>query len=387
MSKSYIYLTSKPCYHRLLNILKIALLMIMGTSLFFSCSNDDSSDANGIEASNPLTDAVKQIDHDMADLNFSELQPLGEAANLKTRGSDDESGVNKLVSELVDLLHGEKTVTVGGRRFSYQTFNAALSLSFDLAGYLKSQGTVSYTTNDGDLFTIAGTTEKDIYIKSWSINIEKSSELTIYKNDVQVLSLKSLQERNRPVWLPLLIRGNTFTGELAYHDYIVTLGYDREHTHQRSISLTYRKVGSDIPLIDMTTLLEDDANILNLIKHDVTVEADFNVKAMGGLLTLTGHSSNVNELVQKVKAITSCLEEGADDEQSCQQLANEFNDNLTLHLSLHDDELGNLLMVPQYVTEKGCWMPKLMIDLPKYGGRIVVSDLFTSLGIELPIFY
>lgn len=396
---SYLCQQMRVIMKKLLNILLFAMMLTMSGVLFVGCSKDDSSNGNELEADNPLRIASEGINRDMAGFDFSELEPLGIAAKSKTRGDDEDSEINNMVAELVALIRGDADITMSeGRRFSYQAFNDALSLAFDLAGRIETShesdvsflnkhttghGEVCYTTSDGVTYTVAGTTEEELGIKSWSINVEKASELTIYEGDELLLCLKSYEERDRPVWLPLLIRGNTFTGELTYRNYIVTLGYDREHTHERSISLNYQNTESDIPLIDMTTMLTDDANILKLITHDVTVEADFIVKAWGGILTLTGHSTNVNYLVENGKAIAACLKTGTSDESSCQQLADEFNDNLVLKLTITDTELGNLFMGIQYDDSEGCWKPALMINIPQRGRDYKVADLLRSLGIDL----
>ena len=389
---------------KILNVLLFAVMLSTGGMLFVGCSSDESPDVsdntdNGVVASNPLADAAKQIDQNMADLDFSELEGLGVAAETRTRGAGDDSEVSRLVSELVALLRGDKGATLsGGRRFSYQGFNDVLSLSFELSGrlelnresdasflskYTKGEGEVSYTTADGDQYTVVGMTEKDVSLKSWSINVEKGSELTIYKNEVLLLGLKAYVTADGPVWLPLLIRGNSFIGELTYHGYVVALGYDRENSHRRSVTLNYRKADSEMSLIDMTMQLEDNASIHRIVTHNVNIEADFDVNALEGLFKLTGHSSNVNYLIVRSKAIVDCLRDGVTDESSCQQLADELNDNLTLSLGLYREELGNLFFAPLYVEKKGCWVPALVIDLPQYGGRMVVNDLLESFGVDL----
>ena len=380
----------------------LAVSLAAGGALLTGCSHDDDgAESQELKTKNPLTVAVKELDDDLAGLDFKELEPLGDAANMETRGLTDEVSdeVSNLLSQLVTTLRGDASVRVsGGRRFTYQSMNDALSISFDLAGclelyresessilgkYTRGEGEVTFT-KDGVSYRIEGVTEKDVYIKSWKINVDKASELTVYKDDEQLLKLTAKVERNRPVWMPLLIRGNTFLGELTYRDYIVTLGYDRVSTHQRNITLEYRKADSELPLIEITTLLEDDANILKLIKHDVNVEADFTAKALYGVLLVTGHCSNVNYLAVKGKEVADCLEKGTADEQSCRQIADEFNQYLTMKLGLSDVELGNLVMDARYVKEEGCWKPALMIESPLLGGRYVVTDLLNSLGVDLP---
>ena len=159
------------------------------------------------------------------------------------------------------------------------------------------RGEINYTDRNGQQYHISAEMEKDISIYSWNFYITGSSQFYIYKDEELVLRLISNTEKNRPVWLPLLIRGNSFTGELLYRDYVVTLDYKQLHTHERSVVLSYGKTDKESPLLVMNTTLTDDADILKLIKHDVTVEADFTVSAIDGLFVFSGHSNNVNYLV------------------------------------------------------------------------------------------
>ena len=73
---------------KILNVLLFAVMLSTGGMLFVGCSSDESPDVsdntdNGVVASNPLADAAKQIDQNMADLDFSELEGLGVASVIR----------------------------------------------------------------------------------------------------------------------------------------------------------------------------------------------------------------------------------------------------------------------------------------------------------------
>jgi hypothetical protein len=256
---------------------------------------------------------------------------LAETIASNTRADGEASEFDAKLSILLSLLKGDeaKGVTLG-RRFSYDAFNTALELAYDLSVILKDngesssswfglkadgRGEVSYTARNGQKYRISAEMEKDISIYRWNFYVTGASQFYIYKGDELVLRLISNTERNRPVWLPLLVRGNSFTGELLYHDFVVTLDYRQLHTHERSVVLTYGKTSDESPLLVMNTTLTDDAYILKLIKHDVTVEADFTVSAIDDLFVFNGHSSNVNYLVVNGVKISKCMEEGTSEEE------------------------------------------------------------------------
>ena len=186
-----------------------------------------------------------------------------------------------------------------------------------------------------------------------------------------------------PATAPLLIRGNSFTGELLYRDYVVTLDYRQLHTHERSVVLTYGKSADESPLLVMNTTLTDDADILKLIKHDVTVEADFTVSAMDGLFVFSGYSSNVNYLVVNGVKIAKCMQEGTTEEE-CQQLVADFNDNLKLSLLVQTTSLGDLFMGIVRDPATGRSYPTVMVSLPSDDEAIPLTTILDKLGIDIP---
>lgn len=197
-----------------------------------------------------------------------------------------------------------------------------------------------------------------------------------------MLRLISNTERNRPVWLPLLIRGNSFSGELLYHDYVVTLDYRQLHTHERSVVLSYGKSESESPLLVMNTMLTDDADILKLIKHDVTVEADFTIEAKEGLFVFNGHANNVNYLVVDGAKIAKYMKEGTSEEE-CQQLVADFNDNLKLSLLLQTAPMGDLFMDVVRDDATGLCYPTIMVRIATIEEPIALTTLLEKLGINM----
>ena len=225
--------------------------------------------------------------------------------------------------------------------------------------------------------------EKDISIYSWNFYITGSSQFYIYKDEELVLRLISNTEKNRPVWLPLLIRGNSFTGELLYRDYVVTLDYKQLHTHERSVVLSYGKTDKESPLLVMNTTLTDDADILKLIKHDVTVEADFTVSAIDGLFVFSGHSNNVNYLVVDGVKIAKYMKEGTSEEE-CQQLVADFNDNLALSLLLQTTALGDIFMGTVSDSATGRYYPTIMVKFDNVDEPLPLTTMLEKLGIDIP---
>ena len=381
--------------HLLTMMVAFALLMLS------ACSSDDSQNAESEKMAvlRPLDVAANELNQNLEGLDFKELDPLAEAITSGTRADGEGSEFDVKLSTLLSLLKGDegKGVTLG-RRFSYDAFNTALELAYDLSVILKDngesssswfglkadgRGEITYTARNGQQYHISAEMEKDISIYRWNFYVTGASQFYIYKGDELVLRLLSNTERNRPVWLPLLIRGNSFTGELLYRDYVVTLDYRQLHTHERSVVLTYGKSADESPLLVMNTTLTDDADILKLIKHDVTVEADFTVSAMDGLFVFSGHSSNVNYLVVNGVKIAKCMQEGTTEEE-CQQLVADFNDNLKLSLLVQTTSFGDLFMGIVRDSATGRSYPTVMVNLPSDDEAIPLTTILDKLGIDIP---
>ena len=380
----------------------LTLALACGWLLFSACSSDDSSSAEpeNIEALRPLDAAADQLNQRLEGLDFKDLDPLAETVASATRADGEASEFDVKLSTLLTLLKGDegKGVTLG-RRFSYDAFNTALELAYDLSVILKDngesssswfglkadgRGEVTYTARNGQQYHVSAEMEKDISIYRWNFYVTGASQFYIYKGDELVLRLISNTERNRPVWLPLLVRGNSFSGELLYRDFVVTLDYRQLHTHERSVVLTYGKAGDESPLLVMNTSLTDDADILKLIKHDVTVEADFTVTAIDDLFVFNGHANNVNYLVVNGVKIAKCMEEGTSEEE-CQSLVADFNDNLSLSLNLSSVPLGDLFMGIVHDSAGGRFYPTVMMRSSLTGGEDVpLTTMLRKLGINIP---
>ena len=167
-----------------INSLFVMLLMTAGIFVLSGCSKDDDKQTDNqtkedaVLTASPLMAAAKSFNEQLSDLNFQELEALKEVVPYTAMTRADENNErtefeNKL-SELLTLLEGEQAKTRAvtlGRRFSFQAFNDALSLAWDLSVTLgdmgesssswfglntTKRGEVNYTAKDGSLYTVKG---------------------------------------------------------------------------------------------------------------------------------------------------------------------------------------------------------------------------------------
>ena len=393
------------------------LLLVAGIFVWSGCSKDDddvttpittsmTNEQENVTPPNPLYETVNTFNEQMAGLNFRELQPLADVVPTSTRAGDNSirTEFETKLSSLLTLLQGEQATTRSttlGRRFTFQAFNDALKLAWDLSIILgddgesssswfglnsTKKGEVNYKANNGSLYTVKGVIDKNVTVQFRGFNtkvvVKKASEFFIFKDGEQVVKILSSSENNRPVWLPILIKEGFFTGQLFYGEYEINLTYDKNSDHNRTIDLTYNKVNDETPLLTMSAKVEDNADLLKIIKHDVNVRADFTVKAFGNMLTFAATTNNVNYLVVYGAEIAVCMNEGTT-EQECKELVENFNKNLTLNVYLIDASLGKIFMDSQYNSDTKRYYPTIMIHSALDDMDYPLTTILENLGIKL----
>ena len=387
------------------------LLLAAGLFVWSGCSKDDDEPTDQPVyniPNSPLTEAVGTVNEQMAGLDFHELTSLTDAVSATTRAGDNSvrSEFETKLSTLLSLLQTDQATTRSitlGHRFSFNAFNNVLQLAWDLSVILGDEGEsssswfglnstkkgeVNYTAKDGSLYTVKGLIDKEVTIQFRGFNtkllVKKASEFFIYKDGEQMLKILSGREDNRPIWLPILIKDLFYTGQFYYRDYEINLSYDKNSTHSRTIDLTYSKIDEDAPILTMSAKLEDDADILKIIKHDVNVRADFMVEAKDGKIVFEGTTNNVNYLVVYGVRISKCMKEGTTKEE-CEQLVESFNNNLTLNLTVADISVGQIYMGTLYDANTQRYYPTVMIHTTLLGDEdFPLNTVLDILGVDIP---
>jgi hypothetical protein len=382
------------------------------------CSKDDSKTsveqpAGSIENEpvDPLTQTTDELNKELAGLNFQDLEPLYKASHSMaqskdlTRGTADELFANfsSKLANLLELLRGNFNVALPyGVRFTYKSFNDVLDATWDVAGSIEAglegstyyfqrnsngRGQVSYKADDGSNYVIEAVMDKDTYIADWNINVTRARLLIITKDGEQVLKITTGSRRQRPLWaliLPFIVRENTFTGEVIYKDFDITLDCERESTHRRNVDITYAKVGDTEPILVMNTVLTDDSNIWKLITHDIDFKANFIVKALNGTLVFDGTVENVNCLVLDGISLNQLMEQGTEKKEDCDKLVENLNNNLNLKMYLMDVDLGKLFLSTVYDEEAQVYKPTIFVNSQLFGNQdYVLSEILKRMGVNM----
>lgn len=401
----------------------LVLSLTAGLMAITSCSKSDDErsaseqPANGVAANEyePLTQAKNNLNSELSGLNFQDLAPLYQSvkayesvsvsapnATRGTNGVADDffAAFNSTLGKLLEALRNFNVELPYGQRFTYQSFNDALQLSWDVSGILIGENTsgslffgntvygkgeATYTASDGNVYNITAESEKDYSIYDWKIYVNKARLLVIKKNGEQVLKIVTGSERARRIYNPFNTNGSTFTGEVIYKDYDITLSCERESTHERHVDITYAKVGSDEPLLVMSTIIKDDANIVKLIKHDITFSAEFTITALNGVLNFVGTVDNVNYLVVDGVKLKKLMEDGTTSKEECDKVVSNFNSHMTLKMSLSDSvDLGTLFMGTVFDSEHNVYKPTVMVNSQLFGNQdYVLTDILKMLGVNM----
>ena len=401
-----------------INALFLLLSLMTAMLVATGCSKDDSKTsveqpAGSIENEpvDPLTQTTDELNKELAGLNFQDLEPLYKASHSMaqskdlTRGTADELFANfsSKLANLLELLRGNFNVALPyGVRFTYKSFNDVLDATWDVAGSIEAglegstyyfqrnsngRGQVSYKADDGSNYVIEAVMDKDTYIADWNINVTRARLLIITKDGEQVLKITTGSRRERPLWaliLPFIVRENTFTGEVIYKDFDITLDCERESTHRRNVDITYAKVGDTEPILVMNTILTDDANIWKLITHDIDFKANFIVKALNGTLVFDGTVENVNCLVLDGISLNQLMEQGTEKKEDCDKLVENLNNNLNLKMYLMDVDLGKLFLSTVYDEEAQVYKPTIFVNSQLFGNQdYVLSEILKRMGVNM----
>ena len=401
-----------------INALFLLLSLMTAMLVATGCSKDDSKTsveqpAGSIENEpvDPLTQTTDELNKELAGLNFQDLEPLYKASHSMaqskdlTRGTADELFANfsSKLANLLELLRGNFNVALPyGVRFTYKSFNDVLDATWDVAGSIEAglegstyyfqrnsngRGQVSYKADDGSNYVIEAVMDKDTYIADWNINVTRARLLIITKDGDQVLKITTGSRRERPLWaliLPFIVRENTFTGEVIYKDFDITLDCERESTHRRNVDITYAKVGDTEPILVMNTVLTDDSNIWKLITHDIDFKANFIVKALNGTLVFDGTVENVNCLVLDGISLNQLMEQGTEKKEDCDKLVENLNSNLNLKMYLMDVDLGKLFLSTVYDEEAQVYKPTIFVNSQLFGNQdYVLSEILKRMGVNM----
>ncbi len=401
-----------------INALFLLLSLMTAMLVATGCSKDDSKTsveqpAGSIENEpvDPLTQTTDELNKELAGLNFQDLEPLYKASHSMaqskdlTRGTADELFANfsSKLANLLELLRGNFNVALPyGVRFTYKSFNDVLDATWDVAGSIEAglegstyyfqrnsngRGQVSYKADDGSNYVIEAVMDKDTNIADWKINVTRARLLIITKDGEQVLKITTGSRRERPLWaliLPFIVRENTFTGEVIYKDFDITLDCERESTHRRNVDITYAKVGDTEPILVMNTVLTDDSNIWKLITHDIDFKANFIVKALNGTLVFDGTVENVNCLVLDGISLNQLMEQGTEKKEDCDKLVENLNSNLNLKMYLMDVDLGKLFLSTVYDEEAQVYKPTIFVNSQLFGNQdYVLSEILKRMGVNM----
>ena len=401
-----------------------------GTLSVTSCSSDDDQLA---EASQPATevatpdyqqvlaDATSQLGQELSALNMDNLAPLTRAINDGCECDcgcdccqDDSTGADadadeqcdhkKFTEVLKELLNNMSTDFSREkpfmRSYAFEDMMKLLKLTWTATGYN------SYGRENGEFYLdgVDGHTLTCEYVTPDSTNIYKATAsvavmgtakalttdktvsrlLTIEKNDSTVLRVLVTNTKGEQRVLPFLPdRVVEHTGAVTINGMKVALDIDDSKRHEHGLKLTVSKESDSTPLVEMTSTLTDNNTFINRLKNDVVYSSDYNLSLLGGTVAISGKLNNVNAYLGSVPVLRAIYKHGANGEV-CKNAATKFNQNFDIELIVAGSNIGKIILLPVYDSEKNNYTLEMFIDSPLLGQNPAsLSNILAGLGFTV----
>ena len=361
-------------------------------------SCNDSEDAAIVEETSQNEATLKQftrtlaeVQQEMQSVDFGPLNQLISDLNAKgtqftTRATDLETGKvlrdtndPKFIKNLVELLQGlflQNEMNSSTKQYyivnSKGTFSALLDL---YKNQITGEGSdsrekrikVNVTANPNettqydiyfcrDIVTTTTETDRDITLEGACRYIQ----LEIAKNDEVLMKIEYIY-----LWQDEVdgITNIFHTCNITYMEHAVEMKNVHTDLHDvMELNLKYSKGGSELVAAKINVVDDNVARPYNFIKG--AVEYEINIQK--GIIGLNGHINSVPKLVADVAGIGLISKTGAT-ECVCLQWAEDFNSNMTAHITFSGMAIGDLLVGSSQNKDNGKYYPTLMIKSSLFG--------------------
>ena len=335
-----------------LSFLLFAGVMTMSSMIMNSCSSDEDErtevptqpEMQKSDKLQQISEVVNQANQKLAALDLSELQPLTRA--LEEEAEANPSKINEVLMALLKKLNQD--FSRNGNFLKNYSFKDAAEL-FELT--YNAVGEVNVGSEDSQFFTgFTGSKTANYIVNTpegvFEIAIDRTDEnslnddvklnnthtVFIKKDDAVIVSIGSTFSGENFVAALLPLKSVDYTGIVNVKGTSITLAYNHESIHERSLQLTIQQDGETTPVAMFSTTLADNVTWANLIKHDVVFASDYTVSINGGAVELGGHINNVNQFMLQAQSVYKMFIDG-DTEEKVNEAATKFNENSTISLS------------------------------------------------------
>lgn len=386
-----------------LSFLLFAGVMTMSSMIMNSCSSDEDErtevptqpEMQKSDKLQQISEVVNQANQKLAALDLSELQPLTRA--LEEEAEANPSKINEALMALLKKLNQD--FSRNGNFLKNYSFKDAAEL-FELT--YNAVGEVNVGSEDSQFFTgFTGSKTANYIVNTpegvFEIAIDRTDEnslnddvklnnthtVFIKKDDAVIVSIGSTFSGENFVAALLPLKSVDYTGIVNVKGTSITLAYNHESIHERSLQLTIQQDGETTPVAMFSTTLADNVTWANLIKHDVVFASDYTVSINGGAVELGGHINNVNQFMLQAQSVYKMFIDG-DTEEKANEAATKFNENTTIFLSSAGVVVGDVYIAPVFDEETGKYKLTMMVTSSLFGEEPVdISAVLSSMGVSI----
>lgn len=386
-----------------LSFLLFAGVMTMSSMIMNSCSSDEDErtevptqpEMQKSDKLQQISEVVNQANQKLAALDLSELQPLTRA--LEEEAEANPSKINEALMALLKKLNQD--FSRNGNFLKNYSFKDAAEL-FELT--YNAVGEVNVGSEDSQFFTgFTGSKTANYIVNTpegvFEIAIDRTDEnslnddvklnnthtVFIKKDDAVIVSIGSTFSGENFVAALLPLKSVDYTGIVNVKGTSITLAYNHESIHERSLQLTIQQDGETTPVAMFSTTLADNVTWANLIKHDVVFASDYTVSINGGAVELGGHINNVNQFMLQAQSVYKMFIDG-DTEEKANEAATKFNENATIFLSSAGVVVGDVYIAPVFDEETGKYKLTMMVTSSLFGEEPVdISAVLSSMGVSI----
>lgn len=385
----------------------LASLMMIGAFVMTSCSSDDEevtqpeqqAQDTKLNLCQQFDDAITTLNEKMSGLDFKSLTPLTNILKEKDGQEMDaqRQKFNAWLQQVLQKLNQDFSHKIPyGFTMGFESVENAFSMvwstsSLDSFGREEGHGwtnqtdtivfSTDYPTRDGSVYHVTLEERRERDAGNFTVTRGKERILTIVKGEEQLISIKTSKENERQFIGLIPSMGMDYTGEICYKDYLISLGYIRPELHERILQLSVNHEEDN--LVRISTTVADNFTLLNILKKDVVMTANYNISLLSDQILVNGNVNSIGKLVAHAAVLLSLRKVGAS-EDICNELCQMFNENMTTNLTVMDNNVGKVIAATVFSDNLGKYVPSLLIISPLFGDEPVdINSILSNFGFSI----
>lgn len=379
----------------------LAAILICGTTVITSCSNDESSvryEASvNVEQSTALVDALNKVRDNMGKTNFQGLTPLSTCLNQGTAsfGSSemDNESLAKFCEALKALLEGlcgngengepAQTWQLGELIKTLQsTFNMSQILEQladnNFLGNNEYNRSFDIVLSDTLVYTVDFEKKRTIETTATSLSGNILRKLTINKNGSVLLTIDTTQDNAAGVADNKFGFAAAKTGTLCYGNAKFTFDRQRQGINSVVTSLTY--LSDDTPMVTIKTKSDNNLSWESFQNNEMVFKGNLEANLLGGLIGIVSDVSDLYKFYALGLAM-GAFDVAGTTKENCQKHTDMINSIVNSHITMLGEDCGAITFEPILRdSNRNTYVPSLMLT-GEGGEKVPIKEALEALGI------